>query len=177
MRIDGSAPRTLAVGQSAGPVTLIESDSRRAVFRVHGVRRVLELGQSFATGPQTAPRASVTLSADALGHFSLRGEVNGTPTEFLIDTGASAVVIDAATATRAGLDFRSGARVPVATANGEVSAWAVRLASVRLGDLEVNQIDGMVLETPLPQMLLGASFLNRVDLRREGDRMTLTRRD
>ena len=176
VRIDGGAPRTLGVGQQVGAVTLLEADSRRAVFRVGDTRRVLEMGQSFASGPVAVPRTSVTLAADALGHYSVRGTLNGVATEFLVDTGATAVVLDSALARRAGIDYRAGERIPVTTANGVVAAWRVALAEVKIGDITVNQIDGVVIETPLPQALLGASFLNRLDMRREGARMTLMRR-
>jgi aspartyl protease family protein len=52
----------------------------------------------------------------------------------------------------------------------------VKLDTVKLGDIEVNNVDGVVIEEGLGVALLGMSFLNRVDMRRDGDSMTLTRR-
>lgn len=174
--IDGAAPRTLAAGQSVGDVRLLGADSAGAIFSVGGQRRVMKMGQSFVSGPTAAARASVTLNADAQGHFSAGGEINGLPMNFLVDTGASAVTIDADTARRLGIDYRAGTALEASTANGVLPAWRVSFARVKIGDVVLNQIDGIVLETRLAQPLLGMSFLNRMEMRREGAQMTLTRR-
>ena len=176
VRIDGAPPRLMSAGQTVGEVKLVEANSKHAVFRVAGNRHVLELGQSFSGGPVDAPRPSVVLKADTLGHFSGRGEINGVPVDFLIDTGATTVVIDAQLARKLRIDYQNGERLPVATANGVGVAWRVALAEVKLGPLSANQIDGVVIETGLGQPLLGASFLNRMDMKREGGEMTLSRR-
>jgi aspartyl protease family protein len=55
-------------------------------------------------------------------------------------------------------------------------AFRVRLDTVRIGDLELNQVDALVQEQGLPIALLGMSFLNRIEMRRSGDQMTLVRR-
>lgn len=174
--IDGGKPRTLAVGQQFGDVRLVRADSASAVFDVAGRQRVLGLGQSFANGPVVGARASITLTADPRGHFTAAGAVNGQPLNFLVDTGATAVVISADDARRMGLAYKSGRRVSVGTANGEILGWQVSFTQVKLGDVALNQVDGLVLETVLPQPLLGSSFLNRMEMRREGVVMTLTRR-
>lgn len=174
--LDGGKPRTLAVGQQVGEVRLIRADSSRAEFDVGGQRRVLGMGQSFAQGPTRGARASVTLTSDARGHFLTAGAINGNPVHFLVDTGATAVVVSTQDARRMGLDYASAERVAVGTANGQIRGWRVNFSQVSLGQVALNHIEGLVLDTVLPYPLLGASFLNRMEMRREGVTMTLTQR-
>jgi aspartyl protease family protein len=75
-----------------------------------------------------------------------------------------------------GIDYRRGQPAMVSTANGMAPAYRVRLDTVRVGDLELNQVDALVQEQGLPIALLGMSFLNRIEMRRSGDQMTLVRR-
>ncbi len=174
--IDGGKPRTLSVGQSVGGVKLLAADSDSASFDVDGKRRTLNMGQSFAGGADTATRQSVSLTADARGHFAAAGSINGYPMSFMVDTGATAIAINAAEARRIGLDFKAGQAVGVGTAAGVVPAWRVKFNTVKVGGIVVNQVDGLVMETGLEVPLLGMSFLNRMEMRREGQTMTLTQR-
>jgi len=79
-------------------------------------------------------------------------------------------------AQRAGLDYRKGQPGLSNTANGMVSVFRVSLDTVRLGDIELQSVDAVVFENGLDVALLGMSFLNRVEMRREGSTMTLIRR-
>ena len=63
------------------------------------------------------------------------------------------------------------------TANGNVPGFLVRLDTVRVGSVTLHGVDAIVMEGPgLTSPLLGMSFLNRMNMKREGDIMTLTRR-
>lgn len=174
--IDGGKPRTLSVGQTVQGVTLIAADSGGASFDIDGKRRSLGMGQSFAGGAQASGRPSVSLTADARGHFSAAGSLNGYPMSFLVDTGASSIAISAAEARRIGLDYRAGQPTGVQTAAGAVPAWRVTFNTVKVGGISVNQVEGLVVETGLNVPLLGMSFLNRMEMRRDGQTMTLTQR-
>jgi aspartyl protease family protein len=174
--IDGGKPRTLSVGQTMGGVTLRAADSDSASFDVDGKRRTLSMGQSFAGGATTGERQSVSLTADARGHFAAPGSINGYPMSFMVDTGATAIAINATEARRIGLDYKSGEAVGVGTAAGMVPAWRVTFNTVKVGGIVVNQVDGLVVETGLSVPLLGMSFLNRMEMRRDGQTMTLTQR-
>ncbi|MDT3707589.1 MAG: TIGR02281 family clan AA aspartic protease [Thiobacillus sp.] len=174
--IDGGKPHTLSVGQTVQGVKLIGADSSSARFDVDGKRRTLGMGQSFAGGQMAAARQSVSLTADARGHFSANGSLNGYPMSFLVDTGATAIAISAADARRIGIDYTEGQAVNVGTAAGVVQAWRVKLSTVKVGGITVHQVDGMVMETGLNMPLLGMSFLNRMEMRRDGQTMTLTQR-
>lgn len=174
--IDGGKPRTLKVGQTMQGVTLVAADSGSASFDVDGKRRTLTMGQSFAGGAATGERQSVSLTADARGHFAAAGSLNGYPVTFLVDTGATAIAINAAEARRIGLDYKAGQATGVSTAAGMVPAWRVKFNTVKVGSITLNQVDGMVVEAGLSVPLLGMSFLNRMEMRRDGETMTLTQR-
>lgn len=174
--IDGGKPRTLGVGQTMGGVKLLAADSDSASFDVDGKRRTLSMGQSFAGGAAAGERQSVTLIADARGHFAAAGSLNGYPVSFLVDTGATSIAINAAEAKRIGLDYRAGQAVGVGTAAGMVPAWRVKFNTVKVGGITLNQVDGLVVETGLDVPLLGMSFLNRMEMRRDGQTMTLIQR-
>jgi aspartyl protease family protein len=176
VRIDGGKPHTLRVGQTMQGVRLLAADSGSASFDVDGKRRTLAMGQSFAGGTTTGERQSVSLTADARGHFATGGSLNGYPVTFLVDTGATAIVIDAAEARRIGLDYKAGQATGVGTAAGVVPAWRVKFNTVKVGSITLNLVDGMVVEAGLRVPLLGMSFLNRMEMRRDGGTMTLTQR-
>jgi aspartyl protease family protein len=174
--IDGGKPRTLSAGQAVQGVKLIAADSGGASFDIDGKHRTLGMGQSFAGGATPGGRQSVSLTADARGHFAAAGSLNGYPVSFLVDTGATAIAISAAEAKRIGLDYKAGQAVGVGTAAGVVPAWRVTFNTVKVGGISVNQVEGMVVETGLSVPLLGMSFLNRMEMKRDGQTMTLTQR-
>ena len=174
LSIDGGAPRTVRVGQSAGGVSVVSVEPDRATVEVDGRRRVLVRGQTYSSagaGPQ-----SVTLTAGAGGHFFVEGQVNGGALRFVVDTGATTIVIPAADANRLRIDYRAGRPVTMQTAAGAVTAHLVTLDSVRVGAIEVQGVTAVVVEQGLGIALLGNSFLNRMEMRREGTTMTLVKR-
>ncbi len=173
--IDGSKPRTLSVGQTVQGVRLISADSGSANFDVDGKSRILSMGQSFS-GAATRDRQSVSLIADARGHFTAAGSLNGYPVSFLVDTGATSIAISSSEAKRMGIDYKAGQAYGVNTAAGVVPAWRVTFNTVKVGSITMNQVEGMVLEAGLSVPLLGMSFLNRMDMRRDGQSMTLIQR-
>ncbi len=120
---------------------------------------------------------TVTLSADAHGHFFTSGAVNGQAMRFLVDTGATLTTLSRADAERVGLDYRTGTPVKTMTANGVASRWRVSLDSVTVGDTTVRHIDGFVTDADtLPFGLLGMTFLDRFDMNRQGSTLVLRRR-
>ena len=174
--IDGSKPRTISVGETVQGVKLLAADSEGARFDVDGKSRSLGMGQSFAGGATAGARKSVSLTADARGHFAAAGSLNGYPLTFLVDTGATDIAINAAEARRMGLDYKAGQAFGVSTAAGVVPAWRVTFNTVKVGGITLNQIEGMVVEAGLSVPLLGMSFLNRMEMQRDGQTMTLTQR-
>jgi len=176
LSIDGGVPRTVKVGQSAGGVTLIAIEKDRATVEVDGKRKVLQRGQTHSSGATGSSAQSVTLAADADGHFIAEGLVNGSAIRFLVDTGATAIALPASEAERLRIDYRKGRLGTARTAGGPIITYSVTLDSVRLGSIELRNVEAIVIEHGLPVALLGNSFLSRMDMRREGQTMTLTRR-
>lgn len=178
--IDGGRPRTLAAGDiTPEKVRLISATSDAAVFEIAGRRQTLVMGQSFSYSTAGSGGAQrTTLTADASGHFFTVAVVNGVSLRFIVDTGASVVTIGSSDAKRAGISYLSGERGLMQTANGLAPAYRVKLDTVRLGEIMLNNVDGVVVEgNALGGVgLLGLSFLNRIEMRRDGDSMTLTRR-
>ncbi len=174
LAIDGAAPKTVRVGQSAGGVTVVSVEQDRATVDVEGKRRVLVRGQTYSSagsGPQ-----SVTLVAGAGGHFYVDGQVNGGALRFVVDTGATAIVIPAADAGRLRINYRAGKPITMQTAAGPSSAYLVTLDSVRVGGIELQGVLAVVTEGGLGVALLGNTFLNRMEMRRDGQTMTLVKR-
>jgi aspartyl protease family protein len=64
----------------------------------------------------------------------------------------------------------------MSTANGMTEGYRVKLGSVRIGEVEVLDVDGVVIPQPMPFMLLGNSFLTRFQMTRDADQMTLVKR-
>lgn len=176
LSLDAGAPKTLKVGQTFGGVTLISVEKDRATIEVDGKRRELVRGQTYSSRTGASGAQSVTLSAGAGGHFITDGQVNGAAIRFMVDTGASTVAIPASDAIRLHLDYKKGRRGTTQTAAGPAEAFLVRLDSVRIGDIEVQNVEAVVIERGLDIALLGNSFLNRMDMRRDGATMTLVRK-
>ena len=174
--VDGGAPRTFEVGSTVAPgVRLVAADQSGATLETRGKREMLPLG-SHVNRQAPSAQAGTVLQADERGHFFAQGLINGNPVRMLVDTGASLIALPAADAQRMGIDYLRGGRGTVSTANGVVPVYRVRLDTVRIGDLELNQVDALVQEQGLPMALLGMSFLNRTEMRRSGEQMTLQRR-
>ena len=174
--IDGGAPRTLAPGQkTAEGVVLLGTENDAATFEIDGKKTTLRMGRAYSA--PVPGRQNVTLKADERGHFIILGSINGGSVRFLVDTGATFVALAAAEAKRLGIDYRQGQRGRLQTANGLVAAYRIKLDTVKIGDIEVNNVDAVVSESDaMGVTLLGMSFLNRMEMKRDGQSMTLTKR-
>ena len=174
--VDGAAPKAYAIGSMLSADTkLVAADRDSATIAINGKSYQLQIGQSEHRATASA-RTSVILQQNEHGHFIAAATVNGVALTMMVDTGASFVTLPAADAKRMGINYRSGKRSYSNTANGVVSTYLVKLDSIKIADMELHQIDAAVIETGLTTPLLGMSLLNRLDMRREGEQMTLTKR-
>lgn len=178
LMVDGGAPRTVAAGEKLGNVKLVSVQGDQAVVEVGGQRSTLRMDTpvSVGGGGGSASGNRIVLPANSGGHFLTLGAINGRSVNFMVDTGATLVSISAADALRIGLEYKKARPVQINTANGVAQAYRVRLNSVRVGDVEVYDIDALVSEQPMPYVLLGNSFMNRFSMQREGDQMVLQKR-
>lgn len=133
---------------------------------------------------ELAPARMATVGSDVIelrrqpdGHFHATLSINGRDVDFLVDTGATALVLSQRDARRAGFDpARLVFSQPAMTANGMVYSAPVTLDRVRLGPFEDRNVSAMVNGGALDTSLLGMRYLER--FRRvsvEGDRMRLER--
>jgi aspartyl protease family protein len=177
LALDGGEPKTVKIGQSWKGVTVVSVEKGRATIEFEGKQRVLQIGQHYRNATASTSRESVTLAADARGHFFTDAMVNGMPMRFLVDTGASVVALSAGDASRLGIDWRKGQRVTLQTASGPTAGYLVKFDSLKVGAIEIANVEGVVLEQgPGSVGLLGMSFLNRLEMTRDGQMMTLIRR-
>lgn len=175
--IDDRSPKTYSVGsQLAEGVKLVAVDNNTATIDTNGKRQVLTMGQYVHHAAASGGSSSVTLQADIQGHFVAKGQINGGGVSMLVDTGASLIALPASEAARLGIDYKKGQMGRASTANGVINVYKVTLDTVKIGDVELHQIDAMVQESGLPIILLGMSFLNRMDMQRNGQQMVLTKR-
>jgi aspartyl protease family protein len=186
VQIEGGPLRTLSVGEKTRDAIILLSVERDgATFDIQGRRVALPLGHtrtqtSPAAAAQTSPAATANYAmvpTDEWGNLVADGQVNGMPVRFAVDTGATLITLPAREASRLGLEYHNGQKTVMKTANGDVFAYRLKLDTVRVGDVAVHNVDAVIMEgNSLPIALLGMSFLNRMDIRREGSIMTLTQR-
>ena len=177
--INGSAPQTISAGQTKNGVKLISADSESATFLVEGKQQTLKMGQaaSVAGGSASANNSPVSLYADQAGHFFGNLSINGASLKYVVDTGATTVALNSGDAKFAKIDYEKGERINMSTANGEVSAYLVKLNTLKVGTIILNNIDATVNEGGSPTVvLLGMSALNRLDMKRENSIMTLSKK-
>lgn len=176
--VNGGQPRALAVGVTTPEgVRIVSVDGDSAFVEVDGRRQHLVVGQqaiSLAGDGRRAP--SITVQADSRGQFHSPGSVNGSAVRFIVDTGATYVSLGRGDASKAGVDVSRAETVMLQTANGVVRAWKVKLDSVRVGDVVLRNVDGIVQNADMPFALLGMSFLSRMDMRHDGASLQLRQR-
>ncbi|TVO58104.1 retropepsin-like aspartic protease family protein [Denitromonas halophila] len=176
--IDGGRPATLAVGRSTkNGVKVVSVQGEQVIVEINGTRETLHLGQRVVKSAASTEAPTVNLTADSRGHFLAVGSINGAPMRFLVDTGASMVALGRADAERARIDYLKHGRPSVSqTANGMVRTWVVKLAEVNLAGVTLHQVDAAIHDSDLPVALLGMSVLNRMEMQRSGDTLTLRKR-
>ncbi|MEY2631379.1 MAG: hypothetical protein RIR00_33 [Pseudomonadota bacterium] len=175
--IDGRGPISVPIGQTQDGVKLVAIQGDQAIVEIDGRKRALRVGQLAQGGGSSEGGGKVVLTADAQGHFFTTGTINGTSVRFLVDTGATMISLGASDARRIGLDLKNGTPGYSQTANGTASVLKLKLDTVRVGDITLNNVDALVHPTnDMPVTLLGMSFLNRMEMLRDGVTMTLKKR-
>ena len=111
---------------------------------------------------QTADR-EIRFRIGADGHFRLEAMVDGTPVRFLVDTGATSVVLSPNDARRLGYDPAKLSFTGFAdTANGTVRTAPIRLGKLVVGDIRLTDLPAEVNQAAMGSSLLGMSFLDHL---------------
>ena len=176
LEINKAPARMVSVGQKINGVKLLKANSEGAVVKINGKREKLLLGQSIASVGPVSDRPKIILTADSKGHFTTTGQMNGATTRFLVDTGATTIAMSTGEAKRLGISYLKSQRGISNTANGQVAYYHISLDTVKVGDVTLHQVDAAVIDgAGMDITLLGMSFLNRLEMKRAGSTLTLTK--
>lgn len=165
------ALRHAAIWVGLGAVLLL-GYSFRGEFQAMGDRL---MGELLPHRAQVSTGGDVAIRAGDHGHFVAEAMVNGINIRFLVDTGASEVVLSPRDAKRLGFNpaTLSFNRI-YQTANGTVTGAPVRLEEIRIGPIVVRDVRASVNGAEMKRSLLGMSFLGRLGgYRVEGNVLTL----
>ena len=182
--VNGTAPKSLAVGETHQGIKVISTSGDQAVIEQLGKRQTLRLGDapvsiSGSNGGSNGASgrgSRIVLTESSGGHFMTAGQINGRAVQFMVDTGATSIAMSTLDAERAGINYKNGQAVLISTANGTAQGFRIKLNSVRVGDVEVFDVDAVVTPQPMPFMLLGNSFLTRFQMKRDSNLLTLEKR-
>lgn len=123
-----------------------------------------EINQSFIQPQTSFTEARVEVPKGRDNHFRLTLQINGVDVNFLVDTGASQIVLNQEDAARIGLNPDNLTYSGIAqTANGDVATAPVRLDSVDLGEIKDMRVIASVNSGQMENSLLGMSYLSRFE--------------
>jgi aspartyl protease family protein len=162
-------------------VKLIKSNSKEATIEIDGISKVFTLdekiGNTFKTTSDDKNTISIRkraiIKGDANGMYLTKGQINGKTVEFLVDTGATYVSISSGLAKQFKIKYEKGNKIQLETAKGMSIAYEVKLKKVKVGDIELYNILGVVSDDMPSITLLGMSFLGKLDMKRKGKTMIL----
>ena len=169
--MNDQTPRNLGQGMLIGAWVLL------LALLVMAFNRVLERRENPNPDPvgRSGPNGTVevVLERNAQGHYVAGGSIDGYPVTFLVDTGATTVALSDKLAQRLGLEKRGG--IFTGTANGVAAGWQTRLAQVRIGPIVEKEVRAVILPDlkPWNQVLLGMSFLKRLEMVQRDGRLLL----
>jgi aspartyl protease family protein len=161
--------------QTIDGITLLSASGRGARIRfADGIEKTLNLNQSIGHGFKKRDNKKLVLYTTRNGMYELAGKINGQPSKFLLDTGATFVAMSRPQADQLGLAYETGLQTRVKTANALVGAWYIKLDQVSVGGIRVSNVDAVVIDTEQSgSILLGMSFLKHLKMERDGAAMVL----
>lgn len=162
----------LGAGETSDEGLRVEAVSAaQVVFRIDGRGYRLERGAAQST----ALREEVVIERQR-GMFFTPGEVNGQRVEFIVDTGASHVVLSQVDARRLRLRYSTHEPVRVQTASGAELAYPLTLESVAVGDIVQAEVSALIVRGKAPSRpLLGMTFLRELRFTQTGDSLIIKR--
>lgn len=160
-------------------VMLISADSKRAVLKVKGKEGTFLLGRQPSGNSKSVSAdnsvTSTSIKEDKHGMFHVEGSINGQPARFLLDTGASKVVMNSNLAKKLNIEYlEKGRPLNVQTASGRTKGYEVQLEQLGIGEIQLENIAAIVIEGDSPvNPLLGMSALKHLEMNRKGQTLHL----
>ncbi len=169
--------RVLKVGiTSSEGALLIKSTSESAIIEISGERKTYRLGRHISNKFKTAPGSrAVVITPTRSGMYLVNGSINSFAVKFLVDTGATLIAMSETQAKRLGIDYKLDGEIGhSSTASGTVKSWYITLKKVKVGSIMLRNVKAAVLKGDYPtEILLGNSFLNKIQMNRDGKLMKL----
>ncbi len=173
----GDEQKIVSKGETFEGILLQSANGRGAVVVVDGETMTLRLNQSIAGNFKKREHVTIRIVPDARGMYYARGAINGHSTSFLVDTGATNVTLSGSKANTLGIDFRQGVSGMANTAASVVQVWQIKLSSVRVGGIELNNVTATGIPGSKPShVLLGNSFLGRTEILQADSVLTIKKR-
>jgi aspartyl protease family protein len=174
VEVDGQQ-HFLNVGETSPEgLKLIAANSNSATFEINGEKQIFPLGDRINSNYIEAEKKTAVTLWPTNGMYTATGNINGYTISFLVDTGASTIAMNAATASRLGIDYLRGQQVGIRTASGSSVGYKVKLDYVQLEQIKLHNVDAVVLDGEEPSVtLLGMSFLGQLDIEHNGERLDL----
>jgi len=172
----GGKNRLLKIGKASPEgLMLISADSSEAVIEIDGKRQSYKVGAKYGGSFNTGAKREVRIPRDNSGGYTTVGSINGRTVNMLVDTGATSVAMSSVEAKRLGLQYwLNGTKIMVSTASGYAKGYNIVLKRVQVGSISLNNVGATVIEGGSPrEVLLGMTFLNRVEMNNSGNVMLL----
>ncbi len=177
LRVPGGRETMVRVGETEQGATLLSATAQGAKVRFQGQVYKLGLSRNVRGAFQSPKKTSVSLNADHQGQYRVTGQINNSQVRFLVDTGATVVALSSQQADQLGIDYRSGQRGRVQTAQGIAQSHFVNLAQVSVGDVQAQNVRAAVIDGAYPRdVLLGMSFLQQVKMQQESGVLMLAQK-
>ncbi len=177
LRVDGKQHKLKKGKTTPEGIKLISADSDEAILEVNGVEKAYRLGQHVSANYKSQQQPEVKI-LPVQGMYQTPGLINGQPVQFLVDTGATWIAMNIHQARNLGINFRfTGKRSAVSTANGVAPVYRIVLDRVSVGGIELHNVEAVVVDGSSPrEVLLGNSFLNRINMQRNGQVLLLKKK-
>ena len=184
IKVDGKQ-RKLKVGQTSPEgVKLVEVNSAEAVLRYNKRNQSYRLGThaSFGGHNNVAKDSGKEIQTATIHQFNsmfkTTGTINKIPVTFMVDTGASMVAMSVHTARKIGLNYTYKGKPGYAgTASGTARIYTINLDRIKVGNIVLHNVEGAVIEGKYAgEVLLGRSFLKRVKMVTDKDKLILTKK-
>lgn len=176
---DTSKHKILAIGEATGNgFKLIAANSSGAVFQdLQGNFMTVKMNNEISTTFNNNSTTVETISLNEHNQYITDIIINDNNTKIpaIVDTGANLVTLNGEIATALGLEYKKDtAKIDVATASENTNGYKIIINNLKLGSINLSNIDAIVLEGKEPDMvLIGMSFLKQLDLQYSGNKLTI----